>query len=123
VPLLRERFSYTLPVTLRPQSASGHAEEILVVERGGRGTSDGADVALLAAVLDAAIVQGVKEVLEAAIRQIAGIELERPSADFGEAVVSVTSLELTPYVSDASISVAAHPGALTGGIGPIAPTD
>ena len=109
----RRPFVYTQPLTLRPGSAPGRAADAIVVEPAAPPTVVGGLFPYRAA-LETAVREGVDRALEAAVKRIAAIELERANAGFPATHVSVTQLEVRGSSTDGSLVFRVHSGAITG---------
>ena len=108
----RVRFTYSLPLTIRPGTHPGRPQEIVVVEPAAAGT--GTDLGGFRAALDQAIIEGVRNALNGAFKFVAGLELAFFGIDFPAALVSVADIELTPFLSGAQIAAKIHAGAVIG---------
>jgi hypothetical protein len=109
-------FEYRLVVAVRPQSHPGRPSDVLAVEPAGPGVGLGS-IQGLRAELDRAIVEGVKQGLEGAIRFIAGVQIEQHGGDFRPTHVSLTRFELQPLNPEALVGITVHGGTVTGGVG------
>ncbi len=108
-------FTYTLSLTLRPATAPGHPEDVVIVERTGPGSATGSTAATLSSLLDQPIMEGVKKALEAAIRRIATLEQQRLAIPFPATLVSLTALTVHPHLSGPTIEMRVH-GSTIGGL-------
>ena len=107
-------FSYTLPLTLHIASEPGHPENVVTVEPAVPELFSGPPFGNIRALLQRAVTDGVKRQLEAAIRHIATLQQLARGMDFPATLVSVTRLNVVPYISDPSVSMLVHAGAITG---------
>ena len=114
---LRRRFTYSLPLTIRPGTHPGRPQEIVVVETAAPGT--GTNLGSFRAVLDQAIIEGVRNALNAAFKFVAGLELAFFGIDFSADLVTVADIELRPSLSGAHITAKIHAGAVLGDIGSV----
>jgi hypothetical protein len=119
-PFIGRAFTYTLAVTVRPDSDPGRPDDVLVVEPASPGTGTGR-FRSLADELDRAIVDGVKQSLEAGARFLGAVQLQQIGSDLRATHVSVTSVELVPSSVEPSVVMVAHGGAITGGVGGVVP--
>jgi hypothetical protein len=110
-----ETFTHSLSLSLRPATAPGHPEQIIIVEPVERGSGAGANLGDFATVLDQAIVEGVTNALNAAVTQIAEEQLALFRAGIPATLVSATQIEAILTGSDPQISVVVHGGAIVGG--------
>lgn len=113
---LRIRFTYSLPLTIRPGTHPGRPQEIVVVEPAASGTGN---VGTFRAVLDQAIIEGVRNALNAAFKFVAGLEFAVFGIDFPATLVTVTDIALTPFLSGPQISAKIHAGAVLGNTGTV----
>jgi hypothetical protein len=107
-------FSYTLPLTLHIASEPGHPENVVTVEAAVPELFSGPPFGNIRALLQRVVTDGVKRQLEAAIRHIATLQQLARGMDFPATLVSVTRLSVVPYISDPSVSMLVHAGAITG---------
>lgn len=114
---LRIRFTYSLPLTIRPGTHPGRPQEIVLVEPAAAGT--GANLGGFRAVLDQAITEGVRNALNGAFKFVAGLELAFFGIDFPANLVTVADIELTPFLSGAQIAAKIHAGAVLGNTGTV----
>lgn len=108
----RIRFTYSLALTIRPGTHPGRPQEIVLVEPAAAGT--GTNLGGFRAVLDQAIVEGVRNALNGAYKFVAGLEFTLFGIDFPADLVTVSDIELTPFTSGAQISAKIHAGAVLG---------
>jgi hypothetical protein len=109
-------FVYTLALALRPATHPGHPEDVIIVEPAGPGSATGVTLGNLAASLDQAIVEGVKQALETGIRHIAVLQQQLNQIDFPAKFVSLTTLAVVPHLTHPSLTMQLHSGAISGTI-------
>ncbi len=114
---LRVRFTYSLVLTIRPGTHPGRPQEIVIVEPVATGT--GTDLGGFRAVLDQAIIEGVRTALNGAFKFVAGLEFAFFGIEFPAELVTVADIQLRPFPSGATITSKIHAGAVLGNIGGI----
>ena len=107
-------FNYSLALKLRIASEPGHPEDVILIEPSRAGVTTGGNLGDLRLLLDRAIVDGVKQALEVAIRHIASLQHLIRGTDFPATLVSLTSLTVVPSHWDPSISMLVHGGTISG---------
>jgi hypothetical protein len=108
------RFTYRLPVAVRPQSAPGRPNQVVAVSPEGLGAFSAPSLLRFREALDRAILDGVQEALDGGLKLIASIELSLHDIPFAAALVSVTSVEIRGATQSPTLVARVHAGTVSG---------
>ena len=107
------RFTYRLPVAVRPQSAPGRPGEVVAASPG-LGTFSALGLMRFREALDRAILDGVQQALDGGLKLIASIELSLNDIPFPAALVSGTSIEIRGANASPILVARVHRGTISG---------
>ena len=114
LPLGSVRFTYRLAVSVRPQSAPGRQNEVVAVAPLGLGTFSAPSLTRFREALDRAILDGVQQALDGALKLIASLQNSINDIPFQAVLVSLTSIELRGANASPILSARVHGGAVSG---------
>jgi hypothetical protein len=114
IPVVTARFTYRLPLTIRPQSAPGRQNDVVAVSPAAPGTFSAPGLTRFRGALDRAILEGVQQALDAGLELIAGIQSSLHEIPFPAALVSITSVEIRGANASPIIVARVHGGAISG---------
>ena len=114
LPVASVRFTYRLPVTVRPQSAPGRANDVVAVSPTALGTFSAPSLTRFREVLDRAILDGVKQALDGGLKLIASLQNSLHDIPFQAALVSITSIEIRGATQSPILVARVHGGTLSG---------
>ena len=107
------RFTYRLPVDVRPQSAPGRPDDVVAVTPAGTGTFSAPGLTRFRTALDTAILEGVKQALDGGLKLIAGIQMSLHHIPFPAALVSLTSFEIRGAAASPILVARVHGGTIS----------